>query len=272
MPRTVITPPGRLALPSLPDLWRAREVAYQFGKRDILLRYRQTFVGVAWVLIQPLAAAGIFSIVFGQIAQLPSGGVPYFIFSLVGMLAWNLFNGIVSRAAGSLVANQALVSKVYFPRLLLPVSTAISVMIDFLVGLGLYIVLMFIFGIGVGWQFVLAPIWVLAALLMAVGVGSAAAALTVSYRDINYALPWLLQILFYATPVAYSLEAIPSGLEWFVNINPLAWLMEAFRWSLLDLAAPPLWQMLGLGIVSVLALFGGILVFQSSERGFADVI
>ena len=272
MLRTVINPPKRVSLPPLRELWDARDVLTQFGKRDVLLRYRQTFVGVAWVLIQPLAAAGIFSIVFGQVAQLPSGGVPYFIFTLVGMMAWNLFNGVTSRASGSLVANQALVSRVYFPRILVPLSTALSAMLDFLVAFGLYIVMMFVFGLGVGWQVLLVPVWALIALMMAIGVGLAAAALAVSFRDVNYALPWVLQILLYATPIAYALDAAPASLRWFFEINPLTWLMEAFRWSLLDLAMPPLWQMIGVVGAGIIALLGGTLVFQSLERGFADVI
>lgn len=272
MPRTIITPPGRLAIPSVRELWNSREVMMQFGRRDIVLRYRQTFVGVAWVLIQPLAAAGIFTIVFGQIAQLPSGGVPYFIFTLVGMLAWNLFNGIVSRGATSLIMNQALVSKVYFPRMLVPLSSILSVLLDFVIGFALYIVLLFVFGVSVNWPVLLTPVWILLAIVFASGVAIAMSALAVSYRDVNYALPWVLQMLLFATPIAYSLEAVPAGLEWFVNINPLSWLMEAFRWSLLDLAAPPAWQILALVATSIVTLAGGVLIFQSLERSFADII
>ena len=133
MSRILLRPPGRLNLPPWRELWEAREVLWRFGVRDIVLRYRQTAVGVAWVVLQPLVAAGIFSIVFGQVAKLPTGGVPYFLFSFAGMLAWNVFNNVVSRSASSLVANQALVSKVFFPRLVVPLSSVISVLIDFVV-------------------------------------------------------------------------------------------------------------------------------------------
>lgn len=272
MSRTVIRPPGRFNLPSWRALWEAREIFYRFGQRDILLRYRQTAVGVAWVVIQPLASAGIFSVVFGGIAQLPSGGLPYFIFSFAGLLGWNLFNGIVSRASGSLVANQALVSKVFFPRLLVPLSSVISVLLDFVVAFGLFVVLLFVFGVHPGWPLLLLPVWVLFTILMACGVAVACSAWTVKYRDITYLLPWILQLLLYATPIAYSLDAVPASLRWAFDLNPLSWLMEAYRWSLLGQAAPPMWQMIALALSSIVVAFAGVLVFQRMERGFADVI
>jgi lipopolysaccharide transport system permease protein len=136
----VITPPGRFTLPRLRELWEAREVFLRFGLRDITLRYRQTALGVIWVVLQPLLAAGVFSIVFGTVADLPSGGVPYFIFSYAGLLAWNVFNGIVTRSSSSLVANQALVAKVFFPRMLVPLSTVVSVLLDFVVALAMFVV------------------------------------------------------------------------------------------------------------------------------------
>lgn len=270
--RTVIVPPRALSLPPARELWNAREVLYQFGKRDILLRYRQTVVGVAWVLIQPLASAGIFAIVFGQVANLPSGNVPYFLFALAGMLAWNLFNGIIGRGSGSLVANQALVSKVYFPRLLVPLSTIISAMLDFCVGFALFVVLLFVFQVNPGWPILLVPVWVLVTIVLAAGIAIAASALTVKYRDVTYMLPWVLQILLYATPIAYSLQAVDDHLLWIFNINPLTWLMEAYRWSLLGEAVPATWQLVALPVTAVAVFAGCILVFQAMERGFADVI
>jgi lipopolysaccharide transport system permease protein len=269
---TVITPPGRLNLPRWRELWEAREVLYRFGTRDIILRYRQTVVGVAWVVLQPLAAAGIFSIVFGQVANLSSGDVPYFVFSFTGMLVWNLFNGIVTRSSPSLVANQALVAKVFFPRMLVPLSTVLAVLLDFLVASCLYVVLLFVFDVGVGWQVVTLPVWVAAAVLLGSGIGLAGSAITVKYRDVNYALPWVMQILLYATPVAYSLENVPANLLWLFNLNPLTWLLECFRWAALGTEMPPAWQLGGVVGVAVAVFFAGTLVFQKMERGFADVI
>lgn len=268
---TVITPPGRLNLPAWRELWEAREVLYRFGIRDVILRYRQTAIGVAWVVLQPLAAAGIFSIVFGQVANLSSGDVPYFVFSFAGMLVWNLFNGIVTRAAPSLVANQALVAKVFFPRMLVPLSSVLSVLLDFLVASGMLVVLLVLYGIPVGWPVLTLPLWVAAAVVLASGVGLAGAAVTVRYRDVNYTLPWLMQILLYATPVAYSLDEV-GDLRWLFNLNPLTWLLECFRWAVLGTETPPTWQMGGIAAVAVVVFLAGTLVFQKMERGFADVI
>jgi lipopolysaccharide transport system permease protein len=271
-PTTVIVPPGRLALPRWSEVWEAREVLYRFAQRDILLRYRQTVVGVAWVLIQPLFSAGIFAIVFGQVAKLSSGSVPYFIFSYVGMLAWNLFSGTVTRAAPSLVSNQALVSKVFFPRMLVPLSTAASVLLDFVVSFALGVVLLFLYGINPGWPVLLVPVWVLLIVLLSLGIGLVASALMVRYRDVGYILPWVVQILLYSAPVAYTVDAVPAHLRGLFEANPLTWMLELFRWSMLGQQAPPLWQAFGFAAVALAAFFAGAMAFQTWEREFADVI
>lgn len=244
----------------------------RFGQRDIVLRYRQTFIGVAWVLVQPLASAGIFAIIFGAVAELPSGGVPYFLFSFMSMLAWTLFSSTLSRAASSLVANQALVSKVFFPRMLVPLSTAASTLLDFAVALALGVVLLFVYRVNPGWPILLVPVWVLVFLATALGVGLAASAWMVKYRDVQYILPWLLQVALYATPVAYSTEAIPAALRPLFLANPLAWMLDGFRWSVLGTAMPPAWQLIGSVVVAVLAFYLGAIVFQRYERSFADLI
>lgn len=269
---TVITPPGRLALPPWRELWEAREVAMRFGQRDIVLRYRQTFIGVAWVLLQPLASAGIFAIIFGAIAQLPTGGVPYFLFTFMSMLAWTLFSSTLSRAASSLVANQALVSKVFFPRMLVPLSTAASTLLDFAVALGLGVILLFVFGVNPGWPVLLLPVWVLVFLATALGAGLAASAWAVKYRDVQYVLPWLLQVMLYATPVAYSTDAIPENLRPLFLANPLAWMLDGFRWSVLGTTMPPMWQLVGSVVVAIVVFLLGAVVFQRHERTFADLI
>ncbi len=272
MKTVVIEPPRRLNLPRWSELWQAREVVVRLAYRDIIVRYRQTILGVAWVIIQPVMSAGIFSLVFGTVAKLSSDGLPYFLFSLAGMLAWNLFNGALTRASASLVANQALVSKVFFPRILVPISTIASVMLDFVVGLALAIVLLFVYGVNPGWPILLIPVWVVLIAMLGIGIGTAAAAMMVRYRDIGYILPWLLQIILYASPVAYSIQSIPKHLKWIFAANPITWLLDAFRWSLVGTTAPPLWQIISLCVVSVVLLFLGVLYFQSHEREFADMI
>nr|NLI51565.1 ABC transporter permease [Propionibacterium sp.] len=272
MSRIVIEPPGRLNLPPLRELWEAREVALTFGQRDVVLRYRQTAVGVLWVVLQPLVAAGIFSIIFGGVAKLPSGGVPYFLFSFVGMLVWNAFANVVSRASSSLVANQALVAKVFFPRALVPLSTTLSVLLDFAVASVLGLALLVAFGVSPGWSLLLVPFWLLCAVLLALGIGLWAAAVMVKYRDVAYVVPWVVQVGLYATPVAYASAAAPANLRWFFDVNPLAWVVEGFRAAFLGVGAVPWWQAVAAPLVS-LAVFGlGLVFFQAREREFADLI
>ncbi|MGI8457555.1 MAG: ABC transporter permease [Propionibacteriaceae bacterium] len=269
---TVITPPGRLNLPPFRELWVSREVLYRFAQRDLILRYRQTVVGVAWVLIQPLAGAGVFTLVFGSVAGLSSDGTPYFLFSLSGLLAWTLFSSIATRAAGTLVANQALVSKVFFPRLLVPLSAVAAAAVDFVVGLALAIVLLFVYGINPGFSVLMLPLWILLILMLAAGLGIAASAVMVRYRDVVYVMPWVFQVLLYASPVAYALTSVPDRLRWLFEANPITWFLEAFRWSLIGSAPPAGWQIVGLVILAPAVLVGGVLVFQRLEREFADVI
>lgn len=273
MTRTIITPPRRFALPSVRELWDAREVAYRFGMRDVVLRYRQTAVGVAWVIVQPLLSAGIFSLVFGTVAGLEAtDGLPYFLFSFMGMLLFTLFSNLVTRAAPSLVSNQALVSKVFFPRMLVPLSTAMSVLLDFLVGLALGVVLLFLYGVNPGWAVLLTPLWVLETLVLGLGIGIAAGAVMVRYRDVAYIVPWLVQIALYASPVAYALDQAPADLRFWFELNPLAWILDQFRWSMLGTTPPDLWKIVAAAVVPLVVLAWGTFVFQQQERTFADVI
>jgi lipopolysaccharide transport system permease protein len=268
----VITPPGRFSLPKVGELWEAREVLYRFGARDVTLRYRQTALGVVWVVLQPLLTALIFALVFGKVAKLPSGGVPYVTFSFVGLTAWNLFNGVVTRSQIALVANRDLVSRVFFPRMLVPLATAYSCIVDFFVSVGFLIVLLVIDGIRPGWPVLLAPVWFLMVLLLAGGVGLVTSALTVRYRDVNYFVPFMLQFLLYASPVAYAASAIPAKYQWIYNINPLTWILEEFRWSFINQPAPPGWQLALSIVVPIVVFLGSAIIFEQMERSFADLI
>ncbi len=270
--RTVITPPGRLNMPAWREIWQAREVAVRLAQRDLIVRYRQTILGVTWVLLQPLVSAGIFSVVFGQIADLSTGDVPYFLFTLAGMLAWNLFNGSLGRSASSMVGNSSLIQKVFFPRLLVPISSIASVVVDFVVALALAIVMLFIYGINPGWPILLIPVWVVLIVMIGSGVGLACASYMVKYRDVGYILPWLVQTLLYASPVAYALSEVPDRLRWLFDINPVTWFLEAFRWSLVGTEAPATWQVIALAIGAPVIFLLGTLVFQKNEREFADFI
>ncbi len=270
--RIVITPPGKISLPNVRHLWEAREVLLRFGARDVTLRYRQTALGIVWVVLQPLLGAGIFSLVFGGIAKLPTGGTPYFVFTFAGLLAWNLFSGIISRASSSLISNSALVSKVFFPRILVPLAVVYSVLVDFVVSLGMMVILLLIYGINPGWSALLLPVWTFLAILLACGIGLTASSLMVNYRDIAYVIPVALQMLLYATPIAYSLDAVPQKYLVFFELNPLTWVIEEFRWSLLGQPAPRALYIILSFVVSVAVFLVGVLVFESRERTFADVI
>ncbi|GAB3800232.1 ABC transporter permease [Humibacter antri] len=272
MKTMVIEPPRRLNLPRWSDLWQAREVVYRLAHRDIIVRYRQTILGVAWVIIQPVLSAGVFSLVFGTVAKLSSDGLPYFLFSLAGMLPWNLFNGALTRSSASLLSNQALVSKVFFPRILVPISSVASVLLDFAIGLGVGVILLFVYHVNPGLPVLLIPVWAILIALLGEGLGMIAAAMMVKYRDVGYVLPWLLQILLYASPVAYSLSSVPDRLRWIFDINPITWFLTAFRWSLVGTTPPAAWQVIGLVVLSVAVFFVGVLYFQSHEREFADII
>ncbi len=267
--RMVITPPGRFAFPRVSELWEGREVAYRFGARDVTLRYRQTLLGVVWVILQPLLTAAIFTLVFNRVAHLSSGGVPYILFAFVGLLGWNLFNGIITRAQQSLIANRDLVSKVFFPRMLVPLAVVYSNLIDLAVSTVFLFVLMAAYGVRPGIALVLAPVWVAMTTLLASGVGIVSAGLTVRYRDVNYFVPFMLQFLLFASPVGYP---VLEKYRIFYDVNPLTWLLAEFRWSFLDTAAPPAWQVVLSVVVPVAVFVVGAVLFEQMERGFADVI
>lgn len=270
--RIIIEPPSRFPIPDLPSIWESREVLVRFGVRDVTLRYRQTALGIIWVILQPLIAALVFSLVFGRVAHLSSGGVPYLLFSYVGLLPWNMFSGILTRGSGSLVSNAALVSKVYFPRIHVPLSIAVAVMVDFAVSLVFLVVLYGGNGFWPNWHIVFLPCWVLLVLFLATGLASLLAALAVKYRDIQYVVPVALQFLLYASPIAYTTGSVPDKYRIFYDINPLSWLLREFRWSLLRQSLPPTWQIAASGAVCIGVFLICVMLFEQLERGLADVI
>lgn len=271
-PVLVITPPRRWAVVNLREVWAFRDLLTRFAIRDLKLRYRQTALGVVWVVLQPLIAAGVFSFVFGRVADLPSDGVPYFVFAYAGMLGWNLFSACLGKISGSLVGNAGLISKIYFPRLVLPLSTLGSTFVDFGVALVMMAAILVVGGVTPGLALITLPVWVALAALLGSGIGLVAAALMVSYRDVGYVLPVLTQILLYASPVAYAVSAVPdSALAWF-RLNPLTGMLEGFRWALLDSPAPPTWVMAWSAGCAVVLFVVGATVFARMERRFADVI
>jgi lipopolysaccharide transport system permease protein len=257
---------------NLRELWQFRDLLFTLAARDLKLRYKQTLLGVIWVILQPLLAAGVFSFVFGIVAKLPSGKVPYLVFSYAGLLGWNLFSGVLTRITGSLVANSHLIAKVFFPRLILPLSSIGSVLVDFSVAAVMMAVLMMIFHVAPSPMLALLPLWMLVLTAIALGTGLVAAALAVSYRDVQYIMPVFTQILLYASPVAYSVAAVPARYRWVYLLNPLTPPLEAMRASLLGTALPG-WQSLGISFaLGAVLLLAGLYSFKRMERKFADVI
>lgn len=257
----------------LSELAQFKDLLMELARRDIKLRYRQTALGIGWVLLQPLLAAGMLMFAFGVVAGLKPQGTSSFLFTYAGLLVWNAFAWTLSKASLSMVGNAYLVSKVYFPRLILPLSGTLSTLLDFTVSLSMLVLGLAVLRIWPGWPLLLLPVWILLVLFLALGAGLIAAALTVQYRDIQHILPILIPFLLYASPVAYEVAHIPAQYQSaFYLINPLAGLIGGFRWSTLGRAMPPVPYLMWSTAVSVALFLIGAAVFRRTERRFADVI
>lgn len=252
---------------------RFRELAYRLARRDLTLRYRQTFLGVAWVFLQPLIAAGAFTLIFGRVARLASPeGVPYFVLAFWGSTAFNAFGAAFTKSSASLLGNSSLVSKVYFPRMLLPISTMGATALDALVASALGLIVTLASDVRPGWQLLTLPLWLLCLQGMGLGVGLLFAPLVVRYRDVGYIQPVLAQTLMFLSPVGYSLATVPNDLRFGYLLNPLASLVEGARWATIDATAPPVIAVLYSVVVTSILLLGGAYLFRRQERLFADVI
>ncbi len=254
------------------ELWNFRDLFVILAMRDIKLRYKQTALGIIWVILQPLAAALIFAVIFGAFAKLPSNGQPYIVFVFAGMLPWNLFAGALQRAGNSLVGDARLISKVYFPRMVIPAASAAAVVLDFLVALVVMFVLLIIYRVPFTWNLLLLPIVTLITLLLAVGVSLFFSALNVYYRDFMYVLPFLIQIWMYASPTVYATNLVPAAVRPIYALNPMVGAIDGFRWALLGVGDFPIFSLTIAVIVGLVVFFAGAFVFQRVERNFADVV
>jgi lipopolysaccharide transport system permease protein len=268
----VIGPRPRWFHIDLPLIWRFRDLLFAFAVRDIRLRYRQTFLGVTWVVLQPLLGAAIFTIVFGVIAKMPSAGAPYLVITYAGLLGWTLFSTGLARISGSLVANAELIRKVFFPRLLLPLGVIPSLLLDLLCGAAVMFVMLAAYGIAPHGGLLWFPVGVLILVVMALGLGLTAGSLAVRYRDVQYIVPLLVQLLMFASPVGYSAAAVPAHVRPFYDLNPLVAPIELIRWSLTGAGQLNLPALAYSTAVAVAALGLGLVVFRITERQFADVI
>ncbi len=262
---------GWLSL-NLREVWAYRELLYFLTWRDIKVRYAQAALGGSWAILQPLLTMAIFSIIFGNLAKLPSDGIPYPVFSYVALLPWQLFAGALQRAGTSLVGNANLLTKVYFPRLIIPMSAVAAGLVDFALAFVVLLGLMFFYNIQLTWAVLVLPFLILLALLTALAVGIWLSALNVKYRDFQYVIPFLIQAWMYASPVAYSTGLIPDG-NWRIiyGLNPLAGVIQGFRWALLGAAPPD--ELLVVSVIMVLVLLvSGLYYFKRMEKTFADVV
>ena len=254
------------------ELWEYRELLYFLTLRDIQIRYKQAALGVGWAILQPLMTMIIFSVVFGQLAHLPSDGIPYPVFSFAALLPWQLFSGALSRAGGSLVGNSQLITKIYFPRLVIPLSAVAAGLLDFGISLLVLFGLMIFYDIHFTWAILWLPLLTFLALLTALAVGLWLSALNVQYRDVQQIIPFLVQAWMYASPVAYSANMVPSGFWRIVyGLNPLAGVIQGFRWAFLGSTPPDALFLVSVAVVLVL-LVSGLVYFQRMESSFADVI
>ena len=272
VPEIIIEPSrGWLSL-KLGEVWQYRELLYFLAWRDVKVRYKQAGLGIAWAVLQPLITMVIFSVIFGRLAKLPSDGIPYPIFSYTALVPWRLFSDSLSRAGASVVGNSQLVTKVYFPRLIVPISSVGACLVDFAISFVMLIGLMVFYGITPTWAVVTLPVFVLFTVVTALAVSLWLSALNVQYRDVQHAIPFLVQAWMYASPVAYSAELIPTGIWRFIyGLNPMAGVIQGFRWALLG-ASPPDVMMLASVVMVVILLVGGLFYFRRMERTFADVI
>jgi len=257
---------------NLSEVWKYRELLYFLTWRDIKVRYKQTVLGAAWAIIQPFFTMVVFSVFFGHLAKVPSDGIPYPIFVYCALLPWQLFAHALSESSNSLVANERLISKVYFPRLIVPISAVVAGLVDFAISFLVLIAMMAYYGIWPGLAVLTVPLFVLFAVVTALAVGLWLSALNVQYRDVRYTLGFLTQFWLLATPVAYPSSLVPAPWRALYGLNPMAGVVEGFRWALLGKTDGP-GIMLAVSVsVVVLILIGGVHYFARMEASFADVI
>ena len=273
MTSRVVIEAGRTARNYWRDLWRYRELLYVLTWRDLQVRYKQTVLGVAWALLRPLLATVVFTLVFGRLAKLSSGGVPYPLLVLVGMLPWQLFSTAVGEASASVVNNAGLISKVYFPRLIVPASAIGTSFVDFLISLAILAGAMAWYRVVPGAAALALPLFTLLVLLFALGAGLWLAALNVRYRDFRYVVPFLLQLGLYVSPVGFDSSVVPERLRTLYALNPMVGIIDGFRWALLGGAHQVDWPavQIGSGVVALL-LLSGLWYFRRTENDLADVL
>jgi lipopolysaccharide transport system permease protein len=269
---TEVRPGGRWSDLDLAELWRFRELLYCLVQRELKIRYKQAAIGVGWAVLQPVLAVLIFAVIFGHFAKMPTGGTPYVIFAFTAVLPWTYFSEALRRSSGGLVSDSDLVRKVYFPRLIVPLAQVTAPLADFAAGFVVLLVLFAAFHVAPTPAIVLLPLFLLVALALALAIALWLGPISVRFRDVVHALPFLLQIWMYASPVAYPASIVPERWRLIYSLNPMVGVIEGFRWALLGSSQPDFRAMAVSGAFITVALAGGVVFFRKMERSFADVI
>lgn len=270
-PVVSIRPGGKFATLDLKALWAYRELLYFLTWRDVKVRYKQAALGAAWAVVQPFFTMIMFSIIFGKLAGLPSDGIPYPLFAYGAVLPWAFFSNSVTRSGNSLVGSAHLITKVYFPRMIIPVSAVASGLIDLLISFGMLILLAPYYGVGMTWNLLMVPALIAMTALLAVAVGMWTSALNVKYRDVHHALPFAIQLTMFATPIIYPASIFPERWRWALNFNPLTGIIEGYRAALFG--RPFDWTALAISAAITLSLLlYAALHFKKVERAFADIV
>jgi lipopolysaccharide transport system permease protein len=265
-----IHPPAGWRFLDLKELWAYRELVYFLTWRDIKVRYKQTAIGVAWAVLQPLAMMAVFTVLFGRLARMPSEGIPYPLFVFTALLPWQLFSRTISESTNSLVTDQRLITRVYFPRIIVPLATTVAAIADFTISAGLLLALMFFYGVTPGAAVIWLPAFVLLLVITALGVGFWLSALNVEYRDVMYTIPFINQIWFFLTPIVYPSSLVPDPWQVSYGLNPMAGVVEGFRWALLGAGKGPSPMLAVSTVIALLLLVSGIVWFHRREESFVD--
>jgi lipopolysaccharide transport system permease protein len=254
------------------ELWEYRELLFMLAVREVKLRYRQTFLGIAWVILQPLITTVIFTFIFGRLLGADSENVQFELFAFVGLIPWNVFSQSLQRGGVSLTRDIRLITKIFFPRVIIPIANALSTLVDFGVALVILFVLLIIYQVPITFSILSLPLLLLLTMMLSIGVGLIFAALNVYYRDFTYVLPFIITVWMYASPLAYSTKLIPENLRWIYKLNPMVGVIDGFRWAIFRTINFPLNSLTYSLISSLLIFFIGMFIFRRLERSFADVI
>jgi homopolymeric O-antigen transport system permease protein len=274
LPERVIEPGRRFGLPDLRELWEYRDLAYFLARRDVSVRYKQTAIGAVWAVLQPLSLAVVFSVFLGLLAHVPSrAGIQYPLFALSGMVMWLYIVQALSRTSNSTVDSSQLISKVYFPRMVIPIAAVVPPLIEFAIAFVVVLVAMVIYGHPPQWEILLVPLPVMLAVAVALGFGLWLSALHVRFRDVALLVPFMIQVGLFITPIVYPLAIIPHHIQWLYALNPAVGVLEVYRWCLFPGAGGPAWYVVAVPVVaSIFLIVTGAMYFARAEREFADVI